>query len=378
MTRSKKKRIGKIIYWFLLTVYTVTLIAVILLVLNDWRKYLIAYEDSQSKVVIENYMDNLKGGTWGEKVTEAVSSMEHPFQTNEECKELVDKVLGETLQYRQTASTTPGVVTYNVYCNGNQIGQFNLKQDLSKANSIDIGIFSNLFNTETLCPWTVVGDNFDISNFNFTSSATVTVPATYRVELNGKTVGPEFITESGIKYDVLEPYYAEHPDLPTKVTYHVDNIFGTLEPVVYDNQGNVFTVDSSKDDSQFMDSCPAAEASALTDFAYSFVEPYARFTGIRSLGETYPTLMQYVKPDSDLATRMRLFVEGGADYMNFYAVNVSDINVESIYALGGGFYVINVSYHTVNYADYKTVEENPSKKIIVCWDETGISAVSCQ
>ena len=90
MTRSKKKRIGKIIYWFLLTVYTVTLIAVILLVLNDWRKYLIAYEDSQSKVVIENYMDNLKGGTWGEKVTEAVSSMEHPFQTNEECKELVD------------------------------------------------------------------------------------------------------------------------------------------------------------------------------------------------------------------------------------------------------------------------------------------------
>ena len=75
---------------------------------------------------------------------------------------------------------------------------------------------------------------------------------------------------------------------------------------------------------------------------------------------------------------MDLFIEGGGDWMNFYAVTVNDVHVDSVYSLGGGFYVINVSYNTTNYAEYKTVDESNSKKIIACWDETGIMAVSVE
>ena len=64
--------------------------------------------------------------------------------------------------------------------------------------------------------------------------------------------------------------------------------------------------------------------------------------------------------------------------MNFYAVTVDGIQVNSVYSLGGGFYVINVSYSTTNYADYKTVNESNMKRIIACWDDSGIMAVSVE
>ena len=40
--------------------------------------------------------------------------------------------------------------------------------------------------------------------------------------------------------------------------------------------------------------------------------------------------------------------------------------------------MINVSYSTTNYAEYKTVNETNTKKIIACWDATGIMAVSVE
>ena len=108
------------------------------------------------------------------------------------------------------------------------------------------------------------------------------------------------------------------------------------------------------------------------------MEPYARFTGTKGVWGNYGVLKQYVKDGSELHKRMDLFIEGGGDYMNFYAVNVSNVHINSVYSLGGGFYVINVTYDTTNYAEYKTVQETSTKRIIVCRDETGIHAISVE
>ena len=325
--------------------------------------------------------------SWTNQVSQAVDNMEHPFQSNEECEAVVNQMLGSTIQYRRATGGTQDKYIYNVYCNGNPVGQFQIERDKSQANRIDIGLIEMFSHSDTfwfiqdresLCPWIVTGDSFDISGFTFTSSVSVTIPSAYSVQLNGKTVGSEYITERDIRYDVLTSYYDEYPGLPTKVKYTVDNIFGTLQPVVFDQNGNVFTIDPNKDDSQFMESCSEEEISALSAFATSFVEPYARFTGTKNLWGNYGDLKQYVKDGSDLHKRMDLFIEGGGDWMNFYAVTVNDVHVDSVYSLGGGFYVINVSYNTTNYAEYKTVDESNSKKIIACWDETGIMAVSVE
>ena len=385
MTRKKRNEVGKVIYVALLLIFAVALLSVAIIGLSDWQKYLAAYEKAQPDKVVEEYMETLKDTEWKKQVSRAVETMEHPFQSNEECESIVNQMLGDTIQYRRATGGTQDRYIYNVYCNGNSVGQFQIERDKTQINKIDIGIievFSHsdtfwfILDRESLCPWTVTGDSFDISGFNFTSSVSIIVPAYYSVQLNGRTVGREYITESNIRYDILEPYYDEYPGLPTKVKYTVNNIFGTLQPTVYDQKGNAFVIDQDKDDSQFMESCTAEEISALSSFASSFVEPYARFTGTKNIWGNYGDLKQYVKDGSDLHKRMDLFIEGGADYMNFYAVTVSDIHMDSIYSLGGGFYVINVSYNTTNYAEYKTVNESNTKKIIACWDDTGIMAVS--
>lgn len=387
MSRKKKEKIGRVIYTALLLIFAAMLIAVAVIGLNDWRKYLIAYEKSQPDAVVAEYAETLKSTEWKKQVSRAVENMQHPFQSNEECEAVINQMLGDTIQYRRAPGGTQNKYIYNVYCNGNPVGQFQIERDSSQINRIDIGLIELFSNSDTfwfiqsredLCPWIVTGDSFDISNFTFTTSVTVTIPSNYSVALNGKTVGPEYITERNIKYDVLEPYYDEYPGLPTKVKYTVDNIFGTLEPVVYDQNGNVFVIDPDKDDSQFMEPCSPEEVSALESFATSFVEPYARFTGTKNIWGNYGDLKQYVKDGSELHKRMDLFIEGGADYMNFYAVTVNDVRVDSVYSLGGGFYVINVNYNTTNYAEYKTVDESNTKKIITCWDDNGIMAVSVE
>ena len=160
--------------------------------------------------------------------------------------------------------------------------------------------------------------------------------------------------------------------------YEVGNIFGKLEPVVYDAHGDEFKVDPYGDDSQFMEPCSPDEVSALSDFAFAFLEPYARFTGTKNVWGNYGDLKNYVKEGSEFAKRMDLFIEGADAWLNFHSVTVSNASVNSVYSLGGGFYVINITYDTTNYAEYKTVEETNTRKLIVCWDNSGIKAVSVE
>lgn len=387
VSKKTRERVGKAIYTILLLAFAFVLICVAFIALSDWRNYLVMYERSQPEPVVEAYMDELRDTKWKQQVEYAVAGMVHPFQTDEECRDIINQMLGEKLQYSQAPSTSEDKILYNIYCNGNPVGQFQLERDISQVNRIHLGLVKYLSESDTfwfirnereLCPWRVTGDAFDISGFTFTSSLSVTVPETYRVFLNGIQVGQEYIVERGIPYDILSIYYDEYPNLPTKVRYEVNNIFGTLTPEITDQYGNPVTIDPDGDDSQFMEPCSDEEVSEMSSFAWSFVEPYARFTGTKSIWGNYGVLKQYVKDGSELHKRMDLFIEGGADYMNFYAVNVENVYVQSVYSLGGGFYVINVTYDTTNYAEYKTVQESSNKRIIVCKDEAGILAVSVE
>ena len=180
--RNKRGKIGKIIYTVLLVIFALTLITISYIVLSDWQNYLVAYENSQPDTVIADYMNNLKSTRWEELVEQSVSRMEHPFQTDEECEAVINQMLGETLQYKEAPSNSENVKIFNVYCNGNPVGQFQMERDLSYRDNIKIDSVVYLRNIEffwfikdadSLCPWKVTGDNYDISGFTFTSSTSV-------------------------------------------------------------------------------------------------------------------------------------------------------------------------------------------------------------
>ena len=60
MSKKKKEKVGRVIYAALLVIFAVMLTAVAVIGLNDWRKYLVAYEKSQPDVVIAEYVESLK------------------------------------------------------------------------------------------------------------------------------------------------------------------------------------------------------------------------------------------------------------------------------------------------------------------------------
>lgn len=377
--RKKRSRVGTVVYWICLAIYAAALIFVAVYVLRDWNKYLSVYDSSQPNSVIENYISNLNGPQWDSKIAEAVRTVQHPFQSDEECIDIVKARVGEDIHYSRAPSGGINGNKYNIKCGDNFVGSVVLVQDVSKASQIDIGIFDRVFDKESLCPWYVQSDEFDISGFLYRSSASVTVPSNYTVSLNGLPVGPEYITETGIKYDLLEPYYEDYEGLPTKVTYTVSNlIFGELEPVVYDESGAEFTPDPEAGDVQYMEPCSEEEISELYSFGMQFIEPYLKFFGTSNVDYNVGQLKPYTIAGSDLDVRMQEFIYAAAPYLHYHSLSIESQSFDGAFSLGGGFYVIKMTANATAYGDYKTVNQESQYTIVVCRTDDGFKAISVE
>ena len=394
-----RKKVGSIIYWLLLIAFAGVLILASSVVIQDVKKYLIAYEASQPGPVIEAYMNSLEGGAWAEQINQLAASKAHPFQTNEECAALISSEIGSNLEYQRAGSSSSGGTKYNLYSSADpskgyyQIGYVMLKQDESKAGSIDIGLLGKFFNAASLCPWMVTESGFDISAFGEMTSVDVTCPESYSVRINGQTVGNEYIVESAIHYDELEEYYAEHPSLPTKVRYEVnDLIFGTLEPEFFDNEGNQVTIPENKlEDCVLKDGArttyilddmvrlplTAEEQENLKLFADSFISPYLNYFGTKNVNVNAGPLRALIVPGCAIDKRMEEFLDG-ASWIHYFSLEIKSYDFVDAFSLGDGFYAIDVNYDAIAYGEYKNVEQASSLRIVVCAMPEGLRAITAE
>ena len=189
--------------------------------------------------------------------------MPHEFQTDEECEAVVLDMLQGELSYSRGASQDPSTAVYDLLCGENIFGRVTLARDDSRKDEL---MFPDML------PWKVLKDEFYFDGFY--TGLTVTVPSDYSVVVNGRLLDESAITQTGIHYDVLEKYYAEFPNLPTKVTYHVDQIFGHIQPVILDRHGVETVIDPERDDSQFIE--PVDEGTKMTT-ELNNSSPYASF-----------------------------------------------------------------------------------------------------
>ncbi len=294
-TRTRNRGTGAAIYTVFLLLYILLLAIVIIYVLKQVWKYEEDYEKSLPEPVIEQYMQDLNANLWGDSIAQTVSQMPHPFQTEAEVSELVKEMLSEGLTYRRTASSGTGnTIAYDILCGGNAIGKVTLQEDESKAEEM----------SGDLLPWKVASEEFDFSGLY--SSTEVTAPASYIVKLNGYTLGEEYITERDIHFDNLESYYYEYSGLPTKVTYHADHIMGHIDPIVYDEFGNEFVYDESKDDSQYMVSVNDETRQRLDSFLRDFSDAYLRYSSnVSEPMYAYNLLLPYLKQGSEFQNKMQ-------------------------------------------------------------------------
>ena len=104
---SYRKTRNKIIYWALLIIYTVALLAGVYFVLTTLWDFAEKYEQSMPDKVIDDYISTLSGDLWAEGLADTMSDMEHPFQTDEECRDVVMEILNGDIYYVRSYSEEP-------------------------------------------------------------------------------------------------------------------------------------------------------------------------------------------------------------------------------------------------------------------------------
>ena len=364
LTVKQKKSRKK--YFIILFIYTFILFVLAFLGLKVVWNYALEYENSQVDNVLKNYMETINREKWNSSISEAADRLVNEFQDSEDAEAYVKNLLSEgDINYTvAVGAVTDGVLRYALVHNGVQIGTISFSENRD---------YDSKFN---MYPWVLSSESFDFEYLK-TGTASVTIPEGYTARLNGVEIGEEYVTESGIHYDVLERFYADYPDLPTKRTFEVTGLLGNLSPVIYDKNGDEFTPDPTAGDMQYVDKCSDSEIFEFRDFMEGgFVEAYAKFWGTKYVDSTYPTLLEYVQMGSALQQDMYTYTLDAATWVHTNSVVITSMSFSYAMSLGGGFYVVSEAYDSTAYAEYKTVTESSEVTVILFKDESGIKAVS--
>ncbi|MEA5151839.1 MAG: hypothetical protein VB039_04455 [Oscillospiraceae bacterium] len=364
---NKRKR-GSRIYAICLSVYVLILLCASVFVLTKVWGYAEEYENSRPAKAMDEYVSKLSDTLWDDGISEAIATMPHEVQTDDECAAIIKEMLKDGVTYSRQGGSGDNemTITYNLRCGENTFGKVTLMEDETKAGEVKYG----------LLPWVVYKEEFDFSGLY--SSVKVTVPSTYSVELNGVKLSEEYIVESGIHYDVLEDYYDDYANLPTKVTYEFKDIIGKLEPVILDENGSVTTIDETKDDSQFIKDVSAEQRDRLNDFANNFTERYKSYiSGIYDPDYGYTRLLPYIKLGSDLDERMKQ-AQDGLSWAHTTSMHVDSIEMNSAIDIGDGFYIIDITSMTTTTSAQGTVQNTDNMRVIVTDSGNDIRAVTLE
>ena len=354
MEKKKKSGLG---YFLGLLIYVLVALAAIAFLMVWLWGFAEEYEDSRPTGTMNAYIQSLNENLWSDQIAQTIAGMPHEFQSDEECAQVVKEMLNQGISYARTASGgSVDQVNYSLLCGSKIIGKVTLMEDSSKADQVRHGML----------PWIVTAEEFDFSGLY--SSVEVTVPDNYTVTLNGVELGEEYIVGEPIPFSLLEDYYGSYDQLPVMVTYRADHLFGQIEPVVYDSNGNVFQVDETRGEEQFLNNCSDEVLERLTDFTERFAERYQYY--MAAVGDDPATvyadrLSGYILKGSDLEFRMKA-AQDGLFYAHSNSMRVNETTLNSAVSFGGGVYLCDFSSdYTVWGRNGEEDQENHMRMIVV-------------
>lgn len=394
-TRAKRRKISSVLYGIFLVLYALVLAAIAVYFLGNVWTLAEEYEASRPNIVMDEYIEGLRKNLWNDSMSETISSMRHEFQTDEECAEIVKSMFEDEIRYvrKSGGGDADTEAVYDIVCGEHLIGKATMVRDESKIGQLKYAQASDFVNSipvigekignsikMNLLPWKVDSDEFYFDGLY--SSAQITVPASYTVRLNNIPLNDEYIVEDDIHYDILEPYYADYPSLPTKVTYRADYIIGVLDMVAYDENGNVAVIDDTLDDWQFIPQPDAEEFARLDEFAYNFSDAFLAFSSnAMDFGSAFAKVQPYLVPGGELEARLRLSADG-AGWAHTQSYRMESCTLNSAIALGSGIYVLDITAQTLIYYPGKgtdgTVRNLNGLKVTVQDDGLNIVALDVE
>ena len=194
--------------------------------------------------------------------------------------------------------------------------------------------------------WGVAGESYDFSAYARTTS--VTVPSDYQVYLGERLLGPEYVVETGIPYQELAECYLHYSNLPYMVRYESMPFVGEPQLHILDENGREVPPERMNE-SAFLDRCPQELRPQADEFMAEFIRLFVNFTAdiyeeapYHYFNELKPMI---VMPHSQIYELLKNAFEGFG-WSSTRSVDLLEVHIDHICALGGGRYLADVRYTT--------------------------------
>ena len=331
-----------------LLIYIAVFVLIACIALAVLYCFLRAYELSRPETTIKDYTYSLMLNGFGESGEKAFEHMDKNIQSTEESAENL-KTLVQNITYRKdSVRSSQSELFYNLYSGDKLIGTVSLKNSDKKSFSLTF--------------WEVADENFDFSVF--TNSVTMTLPADYKLFVNGYELGENYITDKNVKYETLSGFYEHFDGIPTLVSYESGKFIGEEEVVVKDGNGNE-VAEENLNEASYLNNCDTATTTRISEFADEFINRYVFFCANTNKNEyaNYDYLYQMVKPESPLQDRMQnAFYAFG--YTTVYSCDIISRNINLISNLGD-YYLVDYSYTTETVGSAGPVAENSKVRFLI-------------
>lgn len=326
--------------------------------LSKFWDYIAAYEQSRSQNTIDAYMAQLTVSHMQDSAADLIASIDHNIQSEDACRQkIADSLSGGVTCARKLSECSDNQQVYMLLSGGKTIG----KVTLTAQEADEFGF----------APWEVTAETFDFS-FLIGTGTKLTVPHNYPVYVNGTCLSSDYITESGMHFQLIEDFYETY-SLPTMVTYEVAPILGELDVSVTDPQGNSVTQQEALDEVLVLNNCTESEIAELNSLVEGFIDTYVRYTSNadEDLQGNLDRLLTNILPDSALAQRMK-DAKHGLRWMGDQHAKILSVTTHHRIHFLDGHYLYDVTYEfETNYrGKVNTTIEN--LKLIITPTESGL------
>lgn len=342
-------------------IYAVVFLTIAFAGLAVFWDFMEAYELSRPGTAIDDYMQNLTQMHICDSSQELLDRIDGNIQPLEQSRAYLMDAIGEITCAKKVRGSNAARQIFVLRSGDTVIGEFSIVTG-------EAGKYG-------FAPWVLESESFDLTGLDlFGSGYQVTVPSDHTVTVNGYALDGQYITEEKIPYEPIADYYDRY-DIPYRVTYAVEPVFGEMDVRITDPDGNEVTFDDNTDWTPYFHNCTAEEKELLDSFTETFVEAYTSFTGSSS-GSRYiyhKRLMQHVLPDTDFADRLYEAIEGLA-FGQTQGNKVVSITTHHQVRLAEGTYLSDVTYEVDTIGHKGTVRTTTNAQIIAVQTEKGLKA----
>ena len=344
MRTKKKSRFG---LGLLIYVLVFALLAAAALVV--FRQYLAAYEESRVTTALHSHLDRCTDGTltyqWGTALGKLSADRSEEDANRKWAQE---KIRNATIREQITSNSSEK--TYGLYDeNGFCFSTVTLQQT-EKGRWGFAG-------------WKVVDESVDLEPY--TTEVSAEIPSDYSVEIGGKKLDWNYITEKNLPYEILKPLEDYLKDLPTKVRYQYGPVLGAGEATILDSKGQTVP-EELQTEHHYLDTASAADRARIKDFVERYLEVYLPFADDlehRGMGY-FDAVYQMIIHGGEIERRIRQAIDG-LEYGNVLKLEILSVDLDCCTDLGGGRFFTDFSYHIRTYGLTDPTEETYRMRLLL-------------